>query len=200
MLRSPVLVVALVAFAPALAGDDCLDLGRDTAYVVTVGDHNMNCGNVPGVGLTSEKNSGREDSIWFRVDGQNWVVRDRAVVSEANRLLQEVWDLGEKQGALGAKQGKLGAEQGMLGAEQARIGMKQAAAALSAEPVEDVSARQAELGERQAELGRKQSALGEQQGELGKRMGLAMTEAKEGLSRLLEKSIKEGTAVRATRL
>ena len=180
MLKTPALAFALLAAVPALAGDECLDLGRETAYVITIGDHSTSCGNVPGVGFSDTKNTGSEDSIWFRVDGRNWVVRDPAVIAEGNRLMAEVWELGEKQGELGAKQGKLGAEQGRLGAEQGSLGAKQAIA--------------------QAELGRRQSALGEQQSELGQRMGRAISQAQSGLSRLLEKAMTDGTAVRATRL
>lgn len=200
MLKTPALAFALLAAVPALAGDECLDLGRETAYVITIGDHSTSCGNVPGVGFSDTKNTGSEDSIWFRVDGRNWVVRDPAVIAEGNRLMAEVWELGEKQGELGAKQGKLGAEQGRLGAEQGSLGAKQAIAALRDETIEDLSARMAELGERQAELGRRQSALGEQQSELGQRMGRAISQAQSGLSRLLEKAMTDGTAVRATRL
>jgi bla regulator protein blaR1 len=200
MLKTPALAVALLAAVPALAGDDCLDLGRDTAYVITIGEHSTSCGNIPGVGFSNTKNDGSEDSIWFRVDGKNWVARDPASIAEANRLMAEVWELGEKQGALGAKQGRLGAEQGRLGAEQGRLGARQAIAALRDETIEDLSARMAELGERQAELGRRQSALGEQQSELGERVGRAIEQAQSRLSRLLEKAMSDGTAVRATRL
>ena len=192
MLKGPALAVTLAAFAPAAAGSDCLDLGRDTAYVVTIGDNNTSCGDIDV--------RDHDDSIWFRVDGKSWVVRDPAVIAEGRRLLEQVWDLGAKQGALGAKQGTLGAEQGRLGAEQGALGARQATAALRDEFIEDLSARMAELGRRQGELGRRQGELGRQQGELGRKMALAMSDASEGLSRLLEKAMKDGTAVRVSRL
>jgi hypothetical protein len=195
MLKTSALALALVPFAPALAGGEgCLDIPstRSTAYQITDGDNSSSCGEID----VKE----REDAIWFRVDGQSWVVRDPAVVAEGQRLFARVSEIGAEQGKLGAKQGRLGAEQGRIGAEQGKIGARQAVAALRDEEVEDYGARMAELGEEMARLGRQQAVLGDQQRELGETMRREIAVAQKGLSRLLEKAMKDGTAVRASRL
>jgi len=204
MKRLSLLVLVLLVPLPLLANDadGCLDLGAKerTAYVITDGDSNASCGDLADVRIAHESRSKGEEVVWFRIDDQTWVVRDPAVTAEARRLFTEVNEIGRQQGEIGAKQGRLGAEQGRIGMEQARLGAKQAAAALSGEPARDDSNRMRELGDRMAALGREQSRYGRQMGALGEKMEAAVAEAQKGLSTLLERAMRDGTAVRVRRV
>jgi bla regulator protein BlaR1 len=189
---------------PLLANDpgSCLDLGAKerTSYVITTRDGHTMCGDVGDVVYADESRPKGEAVVWFRIDDGTWVIRDPAVNAEARRLFTQVNEIGRKQGEIGAKQGVLGAEQGRLGAEQAKIGTKQAVAALRDEPAEDYSARMRELGDRMAVLGREQGKYGEQMAALGEAMQRELAVAQRGLSQLLDRAMKDGTAVRVRRL
>jgi len=201
MKRRMLTVATLLTLIPLpLIAGDCLDLGRDTSYVVTDGDSNTMCGDVTNVRLAEESRPQGEEVVWLRIDGDTWVIRDPAVTAEARRLFEEVNQIGKEQGAIGAKQGAIGAKQGQIGAEQAKIAVKQASAALSNQPIEDTSARMTELGEKMAALGREQGVYGEQMAALGRRMTRAISEAQKRLSQLLDRAMKDGTAVRVRRL
>src|SRR5262245_1389000 len=198
------LLLAALIPLPVLANDanSCLDLGAKerTAYVVMHGDTNTSCGDMDEIRVAHESAGKGRDAVWFRIDDATWIVRDGAVTAEALRLFDEVNEIGEQQGAIGAKQGRLGAEQGRIGAEQARIGAQQAAAALRNEPAPDYSDRMRELGDRMAALGREQSRYGDQMNALGDKIKVEVAEAQKGLSKLLDRAMKDGTAVRVTRL
>jgi bla regulator protein BlaR1 len=71
--------------------------------------------------------------IWFKKNGNEYVIRDQAMLAAAeeayrplDRLGDEQGRLGDEQGQLGDRQGTLGARQGRHGDEQARLGEKQA--------------------------------------------------------------------------
>jgi bla regulator protein blaR1 len=71
--------------------------------------------------------------IWFKKSGDEYVIRDQAMLAAAeeayrplDRLGDEQGKLGDEQGQLGDRQGTLGARQGMHGNEQARLAGKQA--------------------------------------------------------------------------
>ncbi|HYW05858.1 MAG TPA: M56 family metallopeptidase [Longimicrobium sp.] len=83
-----------------------------------------------------------EPLLWFRYGGQEYVVRDAAVLREVEDLWQPVGEIGEAQGRIGEQQGAIGEEQGRLGAKQGEIG-----------------ARQGTIGERQGEIGLRLAAL-----------------------------------------
>ena len=88
---------------------------------------------------------GNERMLWFRHAGQEYVVRDRAILDEVVAIWEPVNMLGDEQGKLGGRQGELGAKQGELGA------------------------RQGELGAQQGNLGARQGALGARQGAMASR-------------------------------
>lgn len=69
---------------------------------------------------------GDEPLLWFVRDGEEYVVRDPALLARAEAAWQPVMELGRAQGELGGEQGELGGEQGELGAEQGRLGAEQA--------------------------------------------------------------------------
>lgn len=247
--------VAALAFVPVRivakdsADPSCLDIGsgKHNAYVIADGQHPSTCGDVGDVRLAEDQRDKGEDVIWFRVDDQSWVVRDRTVVADARRLFAGVSKIGEQQAAIGANQSRLGMEQAGIGREQGEIGMQQAIAAqvqaelalrqasealrrAGREEVEDakdaaersrqaaledrqrargqegmkpergsddVGARMRELGERMTVLGREQAVLGDQQRLLGEKITLEVAEAQRALSRLLERAMRDGTALRA---
>jgi bla regulator protein BlaR1 len=71
--------------------------------------------------------------IWFKKSGDEYVIRDQAMLAAAeeayrplDRLGDEQGRLGDEQGQLGDRQGTLGDRQGRHGDEQARLGEKQA--------------------------------------------------------------------------
>lgn len=132
--------------------------------------------------------------LWFRRDGQEYVVRDEATLARAREILEPQRELGRRQGELGARQGELGADQGklgekqgQLGAQQGQLGAKQAEfaaqmAALAADHArlqaqrmaaghdasEDFEAQEAAIEEKMHRLEPRIEELGRQQEELGR--------------------------------
>jgi len=160
-------------------------------------------------------------AFWFARDGREWIVRDAALVAEAERILEPVQEIGREQGRIGALQGRIGAQQGKIGARQGRLGAKQGAlgARLSALAVEaswdgreskdakaerrEIEAAMDELGEEMEELSRlmeplaeQQSELGAQQGALGKKQAAASKKAGAELEKLADRAIDAKRAVR----
>jgi beta-lactamase regulating signal transducer with metallopeptidase domain len=66
-----------------------------------------------------------EPLLWFRRDGQDYIVRDPAFLAQLSEVFQPMDELGQKQGQLGDRQGELGDRQGKLGEEQGRLGAQQ---------------------------------------------------------------------------
>lgn len=126
--------VAALSIVPvrlvAKESDDsrCLDIGsgKSSAYVITDGKSHTMCGDMGDVRFSDAQRKKGEDLVWFEVDGQDWVVRDPAVVAQARQLFAKVGALGEQQGTLGERQGVLGEEQGRLGEEMGKLGSRQA--------------------------------------------------------------------------
>ena len=91
---------------------------------------------------------GDERLLWFRHNGETYVVRDAAALDEAEQINRLVAIIGAKQGEVGAKQGAIGAKQGAIGAAQGAIGAKQGA----------IGAKQGQIGAQQAALAARQVA------------------------------------------
>lgn len=192
---------ALAAASPALASDagDCLEIGaaRETAYVVANGDDSTICGELGDIDPMAEKHGKGDEAVWFRLDDATWVVRDPAVVAEAHALFVRVHEIGGKQGEIGAKQGRIGAEQGRLGTKTAEVALRNLGAGeQTSQDAREADARSA----RMRELGKEMEGLGAQQSALGDQMTREIATAQAGLSKLLEKAMKNGTAVRVRRL
>ncbi len=139
--------------------------------------------------------------LWFRLDGDEWAVRDRALVEKADRILQPMRDLGREMGRLGRDQGRLGARQGRIGARQGRFGAEVGRLAARRAAVEvrlatsdlwdddehglsareraelerdlrDLAREERDLERRYEDLDRDEMGdLGRQMGELGRKMG-----------------------------
>lgn len=194
-------LAALAAASPALASNasDCLEIGaaRETAYVVANGDDSTICGDLGDIDPMAEKHRKGEEAVWFRLDEATWVVRDPAVVAEARALFVKVHEIGGKQGEIGAKQGAIGAEQGRLGIKTAEVALRSLGdGAPTANEAREADARSA----RMRELGKEMEGLGTQQSALAQEMTREIATAQAGLSRLLEKAMRDGTAVRVRRL
>jgi hypothetical protein len=199
MLRRMLLIAAALSLSgtPSLARDPnaCLRIGstRVSAYLVMDGRSNTSCGDVDDIRHASESETARDQAVWFRLDGQDWVVRDPAVVAEARFLFKKVNELGEKQGAVGAKQGAIGAEQGRIGARQAELAIYQISGnATRTEPTAE------QCSDRMRELGKRMTVLSDEQTALSAQMTREVATAQSGLSLLLEKAMKEGKAVKVT--
>jgi hypothetical protein len=167
--------------------------------------------------ITADLAGERSKVLWFRLDGDPYVLRDRDLVRKAEEILAPMREIGEKQGKLGHRQGELGRRQGELGRRQGELGARQAALSLKlarlsvetdaegdrearreARAIQDridaMSAEQAELGRQQAPLAREQGELGRQQGELGQQMSRESRRAGEALRRLAEEAVRDGRA------
>jgi beta-lactamase regulating signal transducer with metallopeptidase domain len=129
--------------APSVAevvGDGPSD--RDT-FMLLVNDDRMvwHASSKDHLRVSKLKRDG-EPMLWFRRGGQEYVVRDRDVIAQAEAVWKPIGDLGKAQGHLGAKQGALGAQQGKRGSAMGALGAKQG----------ELGSRQGELAIRQAEL------------------------------------------------
>ena len=139
------------------------------------------------------------DFIWFRHDGNSYVIRDAAIVKNAQGLYAGMDELSRQQDELGRQQDALGRKQDALAKQQDEVRVK-VPAELTArlKRVEDeirqlgpdatqddlgrlqgelgdiqgyIGDLQGKAGDAQGELGRKQGELGQQQGELGRKQG-----------------------------
>jgi bla regulator protein blaR1 len=66
-----------------------------------------------------------EPLLWFRYDGQEYVVRDRGVLREVDELWEPVGRIGEEQGRIGGQMGEIGERQGRIGTQMGEIGARQ---------------------------------------------------------------------------
>jgi bla regulator protein BlaR1 len=120
---------------------------RELNFVFFVDDnHTTMSGSMRDIDRARRFKRPGEPVLWFRHGGREYVIRDRALLSQIEATWAPVNALGNEQGKLGAKQGDLGSLQGEIGAKQGEIG-----------------AAQGKLGERQGVLGDRQGRLAEQE-------------------------------------
>ena len=112
---------------------------------------------------------GKEALLWFRDAGQDYLVRDPAVLKQVDALWRPVRELGEAQGKLGSQMGELGRRQGAYGAQQGVIGTRQGALAIREAALDMRSSHEqltpaeaAAIDQQRAELRRQQKALGKE--------------------------------------
>ncbi|HEX6038259.1 M56 family metallopeptidase [Longimicrobium sp.] len=116
---------------------------EEIPFVVLRGDDNVvMSGSSRDVERARRLRRGDEPLLWFRYGGQEYVVRDAAVLREVDELWGPVGRIGEEQGRIGEQQGAIGEAQGRIGEQLGRIGE-----------------RQGTLGARQGELGARLGAL-----------------------------------------
>ncbi|HEV7671071.1 MAG TPA: M56 family metallopeptidase [Thermoanaerobaculia bacterium] len=182
--------------------------GGEPFVILHGGDTTMS-GSSSDVRRARALRKGNEDLVWFRRDGQEYVIRDAAAARAAWETFRPVDELGEKQGELGSRQGKLGAQQGLLGAKQGELGAKQGElgfrqarldqddekeVAKLDRQMEDLGRQQDELGRQQEELGKQQEKLGDQQEELGRQQEEASRIAEKKIQQLTDDAITRGLA------
>jgi hypothetical protein len=184
------------------------------------GEFRSNCGVSTGeLRDVIEALGGRGTFLWISQDGDEWVIRDRALVQRARgsvepmeRLGKEMGRLGEEMGRIGARQGRFGAEMGRLGARQGVLGARLALLQLRDDDDDPAIEREADAIEREMEeLSRQQDGfegrqesldggrmddLGERMGELGDQMEQLAGRAKRELKALVKEAIASRRAER----
>jgi len=133
--------------------------------------------------------SGKEPLLYFRRGGKSYVVRDAALLREAEAIVKPQQELGKRQGELGSRQGDLGKKQGNLGRQQAAAALRQVSGGRA-----EAARVQAELGRQQAELGRQQAELGRQQAVLGAEQARLAKVATAKLRALTDEALRRGLA------
>jgi bla regulator protein BlaR1 len=116
---------------------------QELPFVLLRGDGNtVMSGNTDDIERARRHRRSDEPLLWFRYGGQEYVVRDAAVLREVEELWEPVDRIGEEQGRIGEQQGEIGEEQGRIGEQQGEIGERQGA-----------------LGDRQGVIGMRLGAL-----------------------------------------
>ena len=138
-----------------------------------------------------ELRTGTEPLLYIRRGGKAYVVRDAALLQQAQAIFKPQQELGRKQAALGARQAALGTRQAELGAKQAELASRQVA---SRGGSEDYAHQQGELGRQQGALGEQQGALGQEQGKLGEQQARLGREAQAKFRVLVDDAIRRGLA------
>lgn len=167
-----------------------------TAYVLlgAGGRSSTMSGSMDDLGRAKALRSGSEALLFVRQGGTAYVIRDPAILRQAEALFEPQRALGAKQGELGARQGALGRRQSALGREQGRLGRQQADA--SSSRAAELGRQQAALGRQQDSLGRQQEALGREQSALGREQERLGREAEAKLRILIGEAIRRGVAQR----
>jgi hypothetical protein len=166
-----------------------------------------------------EAQNGRGSFLWISQDGDEWVIRDRALIQRARGSVEPMQRLGQEMGRLGGEMGRLGAQQGRFGAEMGRLGARQGvlgarlallrlrdddddpaiereAAAIERE-MDGLSRQQDELDERQdTSVEGRMDDLGAQMEQLGARMEQLSQRAERELSALAKEAIASRRAER----
>jgi len=158
--------------------------------------------------------------LWISQDGDEWVIRDRAMIQRARGSVEPMERLGKEMGRLGGEMGRLGAQQGRFGAGMGRLGARQGvlaarlallelrdddddpavereAAAIERE-MEELSSQQDEFeGRQESSVDGRMDDLGEQMDELGRQMDQFSQRAERELKALVKEAIASRKAERA---
>lgn len=89
------------------------------------GDNVSMSGDTRDIERARRLRQGNEPLLWLRDAGQEYVVRDPAILKQIDALWKPVEELGEAQGKLGKQQGEYGKQQGQYGAQQGLLGTRQ---------------------------------------------------------------------------
>jgi bla regulator protein BlaR1 len=186
------------------------------------GDHVSMSGDTRDVERARRHRHGNEALLWFRDGGQEFVLRDTALLKQLDVVWKPVEELGEAQGKLGGQQGEigrqigeLGAQQGLLGTRQGTLSVREATLSIreGSEKLSDddraqIARQRRELRnqaralERQMralerpmkELGERMNALGREMDALGRKMNVASRKAETELRGMLRRAVTSGTA------
>jgi hypothetical protein len=186
------------------------------------GDNISMSGDTRDIERARRLRQGNEPLLWVRDGGQDYVIRDAALLKQFDALWKPVEELGEAQGKLGKQQGEYGRQQGQYGAQQGLLGTRQGTlsvreASLSLRENNDsltdddraqIARQRREIRnqmrnlEKQMhalerpmkELGDKMDALGRQMEVLGHKMEAASHKAMGEMRATVKRAISSGTA------
>ncbi len=193
------------------------DWSDDEGLVIFGPDHRHVMGSPSDVKAARRHQRGDEELLYYRKGDDAWVIRDAALVRQAEGFFEPMSRLGEEMGRLGAGQGGYGARQGEFGARQAELGVRQAeigleiarkaaelaSVAMEASRAEGAEERRLEaeqrkldaeidaLSERMEQLGREQEKFGAEQEALGReqeKLGEQMEKLGEEMERMAEEA------------
>ena len=149
----------------------------------------------------------KDGILWFQRDGKEYVVRDPALLKQAQALYKPVAEVGARQGELGGRQGELGGKQGALGAKQGALGAELGAIAAGRarrggdaddrdleRREKEINRKMEDLSRQQEDLGRQQEALGKQQEDLGRQQEALSARADKEFHELMDRAIRSGAA------
>jgi bla regulator protein BlaR1 len=204
------LFLALALLAPAVfAHDD--DSTEGTSWVLVRDEHTTSMhGDMKDLKLARRhlRRLG-PGFLWFRHDGEEYVVQDGKVIEQIEAAVRPQEELGSEQARLGQRQAELGQQQSRLGQKQGRLGQQQAETAMGRshrdvkgerpraadrEAEEDLEATQRELSRAQETLGREQEKLGREQEKMGAQQQKLSKEFQRKVESLIVASLHDGTA------
>jgi beta-lactamase regulating signal transducer with metallopeptidase domain len=127
---------------------------RDYAWIILSknGKMHMN-GWGEDAALARRQQHGSEPLLWARRAGEQFVIRDPALIAKAQDLFEPVSRLGAQQAAVGRQQAALGRREAEMGARQGAIGARQG----------EIGAEQAAVGAQQAALAAEEASIARQQ-------------------------------------
>ena len=184
------------------------------------GEFRSNCGaSTEELRDVSEAQDGRGSFLWISQDGDEWVIRDRALIQRARGSVEPMQRLGKEMGRLGGEMGRLGAQQGRFGAEMGRLGARQGVlaarlallelrdedddpavereAAAIERDMDELSGQQEEFeGRQDSSVDGRMDDLGEQMDELGSQMDQLSQRADRELRALAKEAIASRKAER----
>lgn len=150
--------------------------------------------------------------LWFREDGEEYVVTDPVLVAQVHDAVEPLRRVGEQMGLIGGEMGRRGARMGHLGgrmgAVSARMGLVQAR--LAGRPAREHAEARAELEQMRAELEQLRSqmdqlradsdpgmgALSRQMSELSAQHAELLKEARQKVREIATRARREGKAER----
>lgn len=201
------------SYAYSTGGDD----GRSWVYL-SDDQQTVMSGSYEEYKKVKKRFGGDGPIFYFSEGGKQYVIRDKALLAEIERLYEPVQKLGAQQGELGSKQGEFGGKQGEIGAQQGALGAKQGALGarigelaarhargdesvdldaemekLSAE-MDRLSAEMDKLSEPMEALGREMEVYGEQMEALGEQMEAASEKAEREMGALVKRALAQGLA------
>jgi hypothetical protein len=159
-------------------------------------------------GLSRLRHESPVPVFWFRLDGDEFVVRDAAMVAEADAAQRPLGEIGRRMGEVGGEQGRVGGRQGRIGGRLgllgARLAQMRTRLSLAGHADDPDTRRQLDAIEQQLDalrreqlpLGEQMRALGEQMARLGREMAAATDQARRQLRALAERAVREGKAER----
>jgi chromosome segregation ATPase len=177
--------------------DRCLDLdgAKDTSFVIIHGNTLTMCGDKHDVRAANRARSGDEDLLWFRVDGQDWVIRNPSTIAQALDLFQPESELDRRMETLDGMQEELSRQQERLGEEEGKL--SEARDSLDDAKAEDGLSRRLEAIGRQLEgLDRELTELDSKQSSLADEASVLAAEAQTGMSNVLRDAMANGVARR----